>query len=271
MTKGKFQFQDDHRYSMPAHFGGRAGASLNTKYEDVTNLVLSYQTDGDQLAQYIPDCLELTAPEITVAFVMNRGVQWMGGGVYNLVAVNAPVRFKGTNETIEGGYALVVWENKTAPILPGREATGIPKIGAQIEDARHVNEYWMAEAAYEGNRFFEMTLVEQGAMPQEAIDQANGDGSSSDWLGWRYIPKVSGPGAEISQLVTYPQAGTTKSGVICEGTISWNSLRYDQCPAQEHIISAMAELPVNEVTMAAVTRGESMLMGDTSRVLLDLS
>ena len=269
MTQGKFKFQDEHRYSMPAHFGGRGGGSLNTHYEDVTNLVITYRTDGEKLANYIPDCLELTAPEITVAFAMNRGVQWMGGGVYNLIAVNAPVRLKANGEVIEGGYALVVWENKTTPILPGRESTGIPKIGAQIEDARHTGQYWMAEAAYEGNKFMEMTFVEKEDIPQEALDEINAASASNHWLGWRYIPKVSGPGAEISQLITYPQASQIKSGKICDATLSWNALRFDQAPAQSHIIKAIAELPVEEITQAVITNGESTLLGDTARVLLE--
>lgn len=270
MSQGKFKFQENHRYSMPAHFGGREGGSLNAHYEDVTMLVVTYRTDGDKLAQYIPDCLELIAPEITVAFSMNRGVQWMAGGVYNLVAVNAPVRFKGNGEVIEGGYALVVWENKTTPILPGRETIGIPKIGAQIEDARHAEKYWMAEAGYEGNKFLDMTFTETSNVPQEAIDEMNVGSASFNWLGWRYIPKVNGPGAEISQLTNFPQGIKTKSAILCDATLNWTALRVDQAPAQAHIIGAMAGLPVEEITQAIITRGESTLLGETSRVLLEL-
>jgi len=48
---------------------------------------------------------------LTVAFVMNRGVEWMAGGSYNLVAVNVPVRFDGAIDHVEGPFSLVVWEN----------------------------------------------------------------------------------------------------------------------------------------------------------------
>lgn len=124
---GKFKFQDDHRYAMPAHFGGNKFESITTVYKDCTNLIIQYKTDPDLLDQYIPEALELTDPTITVAFVMNRGVEWMAGGVYNLVAVNVPVRFDGKQDHVEGGFALVVWETRPRPSLPDANPQGFRK------------------------------------------------------------------------------------------------------------------------------------------------
>lgn len=264
---GRFKFEDDHRYLMPAHFGGQKYVTSTTTYRDVTNLVLQYRTDKEALDQYIPEALEVTDPTLTVAFVMNRGVEWMAGGVYNLVAVNVPVRFDGTVDHVEGGYSLVVWENKVTPILPGREVTGIPKIGAQIEEARFTHGRWMAEAAYEGNTFLRLTFHEQEDAPQEAIDEMNQASQETDWLGWRHIPNVSGPGAALSHATTYPQGSSIKTAKICTGTIEWQALPWEQAPTQSHIISALAGLPIEEVTAAFVTRGESILHGDKARAL----
>jgi acetoacetate decarboxylase len=56
----------------------------------------------------------------------------MAGSGYNVIEVSAPVRFHGQRDRVDGQFALVVWENKTEPILGGREQTGIPKIYADI-------------------------------------------------------------------------------------------------------------------------------------------
>ena len=46
----------------------------------------------------------------------------MHGGQY-ADQCGAPVRFHGKKDELDGAYTLVVWENKTAPILRGREQT----------------------------------------------------------------------------------------------------------------------------------------------------
>jgi acetoacetate decarboxylase len=264
---GRFKFEDDYLYIMPAHFGGMKRVSTTTTYRDVTNLIIQYRTERDAIEPYVPEALEITDPTLTVAFVMNRGVEWMAGGVYNLVAVNVPVRFDGKVDHIEGGFSLVVWENKVAPILTGRELTGIPKIGATIEDARCLNGRWSAEAAYEGNTFLEMSLVEGDELPAEAIEYWNRTSQEADWLGWRYIPNVSGVGAALNQPTTFPQGAVIKSARQCTGTIKWKALAWEQAPTQAHITSALASMPVLEVSAAFVSRGESILFGDKAREL----
>jgi acetoacetate decarboxylase len=264
---GRFKFEDDHRYMMPAHFGGMKYVTTTTTYRDVTSLIVQYRTEQNAIEPYVPEALEVTEPILTVAFVMNRGVEWMAGGVYNLVAVNVPVRFDGRVDHVEGGFSLVVWENKVAPILPGREATGIPKIGATIEDARYLGGRWMAEAAYEGNTFLELSLAEGDELPAQAIEDWNRTGQEAHWLGWRYIPNVSGPGAALNHATTYPQGSVIRRARLCTGAIRWRPLTWEQAPTQAHITSALAGIPVVEVTAAFVTRGESILHGDKAREL----
>jgi acetoacetate decarboxylase len=264
---GRFRFEDDHRYAMPAHFGGLKHVGTTTTYRDVTSLIVRYRTEKDAVDAYVPEALEVTDPVLSVAFVMNRGVEWMAGGGYNLVAVNVPVRFDGEVDRVEGGFSLVVWENKVTPILPGREATGIPKIGAQIEEARHLPGRWAAEAAYEGNAFLEMTLEEGDELSEAELEAWNERSRETDWIGWRYIPNVSGPGAALSHATTYPQTSVVASAKRCKGAIEWKPLTWLQAPTQAHILTALAGLPILEVTEAFVTRGESTLLGDEARAL----
>jgi hypothetical protein len=264
---GNFEFEADHRYTMPAHFGGLKSVSTTTTYRDVTSLIVRYRTEKDAVDAYVPEALEVTDPTISVAYVMNRAVDWMAGGGYNLVAVNVPVRFDGEVDHVEGSFSLVVWENKVTPILPGREATGIPKIGAQIEDARHLPGRWTAEAAYEGNTFFAMTLEEGDELPESEIQAWNEQSRETDWIGWRYIPNVSGPGAALNHATTYPQGSVVASVKRCKGAIEWKPLSWLQAPTQAHIVTALAGLPILEPTEAFVTRGASILLGDKARAL----
>lgn len=289
---GRFKFEDDHRYFMPAHFGGMKYVTTNTIYRDVTSLIIQYRTERDAIEPYVPEALIITEPILTVAFLMCRGVEWMAGGVYNLVAVNIPTRFDGQLDHVEADFALVVWENKVTPILPGREATGIPKIGATIEDARYLPPVlsvqeatgvpkvgtpieaerrqcgrWYAEAAYEGNTFLELSLSEQDELPEQALANWNHQSRETDYIGWRYIPNVAGPGAALNHPTTFPQGSVVKSASRCTGAIKWKALAWEQAPNQAQITQALAGLPVLEVTAAYVTRGESVLYCDKAREL----
>jgi acetoacetate decarboxylase len=123
-----FEFDKTRRYMMPFAFGPRPGGRGSARYNDVTAMTLSYLTDRDQLAQYIARPFEVAEEAVvSVSYSMNRGVEWLAGHSYNIVAVNVPVIFKGTQDEFTGGHPLVLWENLTDPILTGRENEGIPR------------------------------------------------------------------------------------------------------------------------------------------------
>ena len=56
----------------------------------------------------------------------------MAGRSYNLIGVNASVKFKGKEDQLEGALTLSMWENLTDPILTGREIKRIPKVHSDI-------------------------------------------------------------------------------------------------------------------------------------------
>jgi acetoacetate decarboxylase len=155
---GRFKFEEDHRYMMPAHFGRMKYVTSTTTYRDVTNLVVQYRTERDAIEPYVPEALEITDPTLTVAFVMNRGVEWMAGGVQP-GGCQRPRALRRRGRPCGGRLLPGRLGEQGGPIIAGREATGIPKIGATIEEARHLGGHWMAEAAYEGNTFLEMSLA----------------------------------------------------------------------------------------------------------------
>ncbi len=144
-----FKTEKNFTYMMPVHFGGNK-VDRETKYfQKVVSLMMSYETDKKLLENFIPEEFELTKGEIQVSFGKYTEIDWLSGGMYNLISITAPVRFDGKREQIEAPYTLIMWENKTAPILTGREQTGIPKLYADIEDLHIYKPYYSTTASYE--------------------------------------------------------------------------------------------------------------------------
>ena len=86
-------------------------------------------------------------------------------------------------------------------------------------------------------------------------------------LGWRYVPKVGGPGADLSQPILFPMRSEPHSAWVGRGAVEWTVLKWDENPMQAHIIKALAELPMIEMAPVVMTRGRTMLMESRGRVL----
>jgi hypothetical protein len=57
---GRFRFEDDPLYSMPAHFGGMKRVTTTTTYRDVTSLIVQYRTERDAIEPYVPEAATAT-------------------------------------------------------------------------------------------------------------------------------------------------------------------------------------------------------------------
>ena len=77
--RGKFKFQDDFIYKMPAHFGGSPFYPIRAVYGDMLGISVQYETDQDALLQYIPEDFELREPIVSVQYTNCRDVVWMAG------------------------------------------------------------------------------------------------------------------------------------------------------------------------------------------------
>jgi len=230
-------------------------------------IAMTFETERAELERYIPEELELRAPEVQVAFNQLTEINWLAGGHYNLVNVSAPVRFNGKKDQVDSAYPLVIWENRTAPILTGREQTGVPKIFADIEDLHVYQPLYATSVSYEGNTFLSMQFEAKPPMTGKELEQAKLQYRSLDLLGWRYIPKVGAPGADLSQFIFFPQWMEVEN--VCEGkgTLRWTELSVMQNPRQYQIIKALAALPVKRITGSAMAEGEVILDTTQARVL----
>jgi len=262
-----FKFSENSTYQMPAHFGGQEGPPRSQTYHDITMIAISYETDRDALAQYIPEAFQLTQPVISIGYAMNRGVDWMAGGTYNVIGINVPVTYVHGRESMEGLYALVMWENKTCPILGGREQTGIPKVFANIEDHHQLGDRLFTNASYEGSTFLRMDFQKTAKMTAEELSALNQQSGKLNWFGWRYIPNTGRPGAALSHATLYPLEMIYTAGWRGNGKVRWEALTLEQHPTQAHIIRALSQLPIKAYGDCAMTLHSQVLRIDVARQL----
>ena len=259
-----FKFEEGKCYKMPAHFGGSYfDPDAKAIYNDVVTLIFSYTTDGEQLSNYVPEGFELTKPELSIEFQQCRQVEWMAGSYYDLVSVAAPVRFNGQRDRLEGSFSLVVWENKTTPILTGN-MMGVPKIYADIEDLHILADTYRTRLSFEGSTFLELEMIRHQPLDAEELKAMNTDINS---LGWRYIPKVGAPGADLSQPILFPMHNEPNAAWLGSGKVKWTKSTWDQNPMQFYIINALAELPIIDMKPVILTQGREILTEAQGRVL----
>ncbi len=264
-----FRFSEESNYTMPAHFGAdfEGPWPAGPTYPDVTSIIITYETDPGMLAHYIPEGFELTQSVVTIAYSMNRGLEWLGGGAYNLISVNAPVAYPHGQDRLEGQYALVVWENKTDPIIHGREQ-GVPKLFADIQDLHQLGDRLFIKASYEGSAFLRMEVRKTKAMAPEELTTLNQQwAANSNWFGWRYIPNLGRPGAALSYATLFPQEFAYTQAWRGEGRVQWEALLPEEHPIQARMIEALSQLPIRAYRDCLTAQGSLVIRNDLARPL----
>jgi len=257
--RGNFEFGERRRYMMPAHFGERPAGKASLDYLDVTTMVVSYRTDADRLQGYLPAPYEVREPVLTVFYSKSREVEWLAGGGYNLLGVNAEVRFNGERDQVDGSYCLVLWEDDTDAIISGREILGIPKIFADIEDHKVLKGEWTTTASLRGHKIVDMTLDGLTPVEPEPAAEMKQAMTASNWMGWKYIPNIGRPGAALSHATLVPTRAMPERIWTASGTVEWHKLTWEQNPTQSHIANALADLPIVEYVAGLVYQGATSL------------
>jgi len=256
-----FKFDSKAQYTMPAHFGPWTSKTPSGWYHNVTNLVVSYRTDREKLAAFIPEPFDVAEEAVvSVTYACNKEVDWLAGHGYNLIGVNASVVFKGEVDCLEGFYTLVMWENLTDPILMGREVQGIPKIFADIPDHSVVNGAWRVKASHYSHGILEMTISSLAdPTAEEIVELQKSIEGKDNWMGWKYIPNADGVGTSLSIPTLFPAETVYTAVQIGSGSVAWEHLEWEQNPTQYHIVNALADLPVLEYLPAVMTKGSTNL------------
>jgi hypothetical protein len=262
-----FKFSEDSNYLMPAHFGGYPGKPQPAAYHDVISIMVSYETDSEMLAAFIPEPFQTTQPILTIQYSMCRRVDWMAGSGYNLISVGVPAAHVHGRERIEGVYVLVIWENRTAPILAGREQSGMPKIFADIEDHHQLGDRLLTNASYEGWTFLRIDFRRAKQMSADELIRLNQRAGAVNAFGWRYIPNIGRPGAALSHATLFPQEFVYAVAWQGEGQIHWEALGPEQYAGYAPITQALSRLPIKAYRDCMMTQGSLVLRNDLSRRL----
>ena len=266
--RGKFEFKEGYTYHMPVHFRGTpAGEVMNPLYGDVFVLSADLTTEMEALAQFVPKDFEILEPVVNVQYNDCRSVDWMSHGEYRILKFAVPVRYLGNDEGLTGLYPLVLWEDKTEPILTGREDTGMPKMFADISIERRWEDHWFVRASYEGTTFVKLDFWDKEAAGADEIAAGNEATHRVNDFGWRYIPNVRGGGAALSHAVLYPSEAHMDTIWHGEATLTWTPYDWWENIIQAPIIRGVSSLPILGVGNATRSRGRCILVNSEARVL----
>ncbi|PLW86993.1 acetoacetate decarboxylase [Halioglobus japonicus] len=248
---------------MPVHFGPRPTSPRSSGwYRDVTSMTLSFLTDAEHVAQYLPQPYSVAeVPVVRITYACNRDVDWLAGHGYNLVSVSVAAKFQGERDQLEGNYCLVMWEDLADPILTGRELQGIPKLFASIDEHQIDDGRWSTRAHHFNHTFLEMRVSGLRAPTAEEIAASEAAREGRDHpMAWRCLPGISGFGVVSSQFTTFPSENIIEEAWVGEGQVTWQQQSWEQNPTQCHIINALADLPVVQWLPAVVARGSTNLI-----------
>lgn len=274
-----FQFEENKTYRMPPFFGGPDfHKTFEVRVENTFLMNYTIKTDGKKLQDYLPEGFELEKQEYNITFLQLGQTDFMFGQGYNIIQIDIPAKFNGKKDHISGKFPLIIWENNTKPIIGGREECGQPKTYADIQDIHIKDGEYFTNASYFGNTFLKLSANNVKPVDQATLQNIKDISKISNIFGWRYIPKVGLPGADISQPILYPQ-GNEVSGVwIGDANFEWIKLddRYHYIsastgmidhPSQYEAIRQLSELPIYEVDPVVLITGTLIMRPNESYVL----
>lgn len=262
-----FIFQPNDGYIMPAHFGSPQDLKIG-RYLDQTAYTISYTSDKDAVAALLPKPFEpADEPVVSITCTVCRGVSFLAGGGYNLIAVNLAAVFNGKKDHVAGGFAVVLWENDTYPIILGRELLGAPKLYAEIPDPWINNDNITYYCSEYGTRLLEAEIRNLAPANEETIQQMQQQADSGHWLCWRYLPKLNQQGAEVSYATDVRSRRTIKQVWFGEGSHRFHEVTFHKTPVSAYIMKGLSTLEVKEYRPAVVVKGSNdLLFAETKKL-----
>lgn len=261
--------RDQYR-RMPLIMGPLAhGQNGRLAYRSVEVLALQYLTDASAIPALVPACYRpADEPLVTVYFGYYDGLDFMAGGGYRVAAAQVAVRYDGEQDHVEGDYVLVMYEDRTWPIIGGREDLGIPKLYADMSSIKVMpNGHLRCEASQWGHLLFGLDvapLKKQNWLVRTIASQRL---NARPWLGYKFIPSLDGPPDADYPTISKNDVRVERLWLGKSGTITYGTAGREDIWHSKPIVDALRTLPVQRVVQALRFQGSAVLRYDLSRRL----
>lgn len=257
----------DRTYTMPVSFGPQPPHSAGV-FDDVRTLMIVYRTTDEAIARLLPEPFVPGPAPLVYAYVQRcRGVNFLAGGEYRLFGVNVAATYAGPDESIDGSFALILWENHMEPILRGREILGIPKLLADVTDPEPADGRWRVAASDKGIELARLDFWGARTMSSVELESLQQRVSSAPWFGYKHIPCISGRGADVSQPTLIGIHSDVRSAWSCDGRLTIGNVTWEQSPSNAAIVAGLRSLPLLEIDHAYYTEGTVTLARAEHRTL----
>jgi acetoacetate decarboxylase len=265
------KIDDSKYYRMPLIMGPffERAKPPRLDYPQIESVGMQYNTNFDAIKALLPECYQpAKEPIVTVMFSYNDGLEFMAGGGYRIATVQVAARFDSEQAHVEGDYILVMFEDKTTPIIGGREDLGVPKLYADISPIkRFTNNHLRCEASLWGHMLFGIDL--EPLKKQNAIVRlaASKKINKRPWLAYKYIPSLDGPPDADYPTVTKNDVEIEQLWLSKSGNVYFGDSGAEDIASIKNIIDALKTLQINQVIQTFHLRGSAVLRYDLSHRL----
>jgi acetoacetate decarboxylase len=236
-------------------------------YASQETLMLQYETDPKAIPPLLPEpFIPGKSPLVTVLFSDNNGVDFLAGGAYRLAVVAVAAQIDTAFGHLEGNYVLVMPENKTLPILTGRELLGMPKFYADISSIRITSDgHLRCEASLWGHLLFGIDLAppfkNQNSFVRRAASRQS---TKTPSFGYKYIASLDGtPDADYPTIMwtdyELKNLSLGKMGQFYFGNPTERDIGYFK-----PLLDALKTLSVINIRQAAHSFGSMVLRNDNN-------
>ena len=271
-----YQFEAGRIYRMPTHFGPAPGPRQMP--DDIgadpkrsarrLSVAASFLTDSAALERHLPEGFTLAGePVVTVEFHHMTDIDWLAGRGYTMIWVGWPATFTGRRDRATGQFLAVVWENLADPIITGRGEIGHPKLYAEIAEPRKFNGAQICVAGWMGFRFLDLEVSQL-----HDADPVRASAASDGTLMLKYVPRTGAWGENDLCQVTLTPADDPDNHIEQRqtgvGAVRFHKASWSDLPTMDHVVNALAALPVIEARGGAVTLSRGGKSYRDQRVLL---
>lgn len=258
----------------------------------VRTCTITFKAPKSQLSGFLPHpCFHIDGndgPEgpddnlatASVIFTELQNLPWLAGRGYNHCGLYIhDVICQGADETVQGKYLSVLFENRADPIISGREELGYAKVFASLDvldDADKDTHSFAAHIGWDGAVFGEIDLRGLSEVPLGGSANIDEEGTSSasssspgpqGVLHYKYIPRTGCPGEADAAYPTYsPAAAQSDSAVekvlvAAQASLSFQALGFAELPTLHHVAAKLADIDIREVVdgRAVISRGSTDL------------